>query len=78
MTVPHGGLEVAEAKRLKALDDENVRLKGLSDMLDNGALKDLLGKKRGQAKSCRPSSGIHRDGFRLTAPACSAPVGRAM
>ena len=43
----HGGLEVSEAKRLKALEDENNRLKRmLADaMLDNAALKDLLGKK---------------------------------
>jgi len=43
-----GGLEVSEAKRLKALEDENGRLKRmLADaMLDNAALKDLLGKKR--------------------------------
>ena len=42
-----GGLEVSEAKRLKALEDENAKLKRmLADaMLDNVALKDLLGKK---------------------------------
>jgi putative transposase len=42
-----GGLGVSEAKRLKALEDENLRLKRmLADaMLDNAALKDLLGKK---------------------------------
>ncbi len=43
----YGGLEVSEARRLKALEDENARLKRmLADaMLDNAALKDLLGKK---------------------------------
>ena len=42
-----GGLEVSDAKRLRALEDENGRLKRmLADaMLDNAALKDLLGKK---------------------------------
>ncbi len=42
-----GGLEVSEARRLKALEDENAKLKRmLADaMLDNLALKDLLGKK---------------------------------
>jgi putative transposase len=42
-----GGMDVSEAKRLKALEDENGRLKRmLADaMLDNAALKDLLGKK---------------------------------
>ena len=42
----YGGLEVSDAKRLKAMDDENRRLKKLlaEAMLDNAALKDLLGK----------------------------------
>ena len=43
----YGGLEVSEARRLKSLEDENRRLKKLlaESMLDNAALKDLLGKK---------------------------------
>ena len=42
----YGGLEVSDAKRLRAMDDENRRLKKLlaEAMLDNAALKDLLGK----------------------------------
>ena len=42
-----GGMDVSEARRLKALEDENTKLKRmLADaMLDNIALKDLLGKK---------------------------------
>jgi putative transposase len=42
-----GGLDVSDARRLKALENENSRLKRmLADaMLDNAALKDLLGKK---------------------------------
>jgi hypothetical protein len=46
--VKYGGLEVSEARRLKSLEDENRRLKKLlaEAMLDNVALKDLLGKKR--------------------------------
>jgi putative transposase len=42
-----GGLDVSEARRLRALEDENAKLKRmLADaMLDNVALKDLLGKK---------------------------------
>lgn len=42
-----GGMDVSEAKRLKALEDENRRLKKLlaESMLDNAALKDLLSKK---------------------------------
>ena len=43
----YGGLDVSEARRLKALEDEIAKLKRmLADaMLDNVALKDLLGKK---------------------------------
>ena len=42
-----GGMDVSEARRLKALKDENTRLKRLlaDAMLDNAALKDLVGKK---------------------------------
>jgi putative transposase len=42
----YGGLEVSEARRLKALEDENRQLKRLlaDAMLDNVALKDLLAK----------------------------------
>ena len=41
----YGGLELSEAK-LKALEDENAKLKRLlaEAMLDNAALKDLLRK----------------------------------
>ena len=43
----YGGLDVSEARKVKALEDENAKLKRmLADaMLDNVALKDLLGKK---------------------------------
>jgi putative transposase len=42
-----GGLEVSEARRLRALEAENAKLKRLlaDAMLDNVALKDLLGRK---------------------------------
>jgi putative transposase len=43
----YGGLEVPEAKRLKALEDENGKLKKLlaDSMLESAALKELRGKK---------------------------------
>ncbi|WP_425387998.1 IS3 family transposase [Azospirillum halopraeferens] len=43
----YGGLEVSEARRLKALEDENAHLKKLlaEAMLDNAILKDVAGKK---------------------------------
>jgi putative transposase len=42
----YGGLTVSDAVRLRALEDENRRLKKLlaESMLDVSALKDLLGK----------------------------------
>ena len=42
-----GGLDVSEARRLKALEDENAKLKRLlaDAMLDNAGLKDLLSRK---------------------------------
>ena len=43
----YGGVEVSEAKRLKALEDENAKLKKLlaEQMLDTAALRELLSKK---------------------------------
>ena len=42
-----GGLEVSDAKRLRALEDENGKLKRLlaEAIMDNAGLKDLLSKK---------------------------------
>jgi putative transposase len=43
----YGGLEVSESRRLKALEDENARLKKLlaEAMLDNAMLRDVAAKK---------------------------------
>ena len=43
----YGGMDVSDAKRLKALEDENARLKKLlaEQMLDNAILKDVAAKK---------------------------------
>jgi putative transposase len=42
-----GGMEVSDAKRLKALEDENNKLKRLlaDALLDNAALKDVVSRK---------------------------------
>ena len=42
----YGGMDVSDAQRLRALEDENSKLKRLlaDAMLDNIVLKDLLGK----------------------------------
>ena len=42
-----GGLDVSDAKRLKALEDENGKLKKLlaETMLDNAILKDINSRK---------------------------------
>ena len=41
-----GGIDVSEARRLKALEVENTRLKKLlaEQLLDNATLKEMLGK----------------------------------
>jgi putative transposase len=43
----YGGLNTTQAKKLKALEKENTRLKGLvADLsLDNAILKEVLSKK---------------------------------
>jgi putative transposase len=42
-----GGLDVSDARRLRALEDENAKLKKLlaEAMLDNAVLKDVAAKK---------------------------------
>jgi putative transposase len=43
----YGGLDVSDAKRLRALEEENAKLKRLlaEAMLDNAVLKDVASKK---------------------------------
>lgn len=43
----YGGLEVSDARRLRALEDENGKLKKLlaEAMLDNAILKDVAAEK---------------------------------
>lgn len=43
----YGGLEISDAKRLRALEAENRKLKQLlaDTMLENHAIKDVLSKK---------------------------------
>ena len=43
----YGGMDVSDARRLKALEDENSKLKKLlaETMLDNAILKDIAAKK---------------------------------
>jgi putative transposase len=42
-----GGMDVSDAKRLKALEEENSKLKRLlaEALLDNAALKDVVSRK---------------------------------
>ena len=43
----YGGMDVSDAQRLKALEDENMKLKKLlaDQMLEASALRELLSKK---------------------------------
>ena len=54
----YGGMEVSDAAKLKALEDENAKLKRLlaDQMLDNVVLKDLLGK----SSRHQPNGGMQR------------------
>ncbi len=57
-----GGMTVSDAKRLKALEDENAKLKKLlaEQMLDTAAMRELLsknGKARHEARSICASAG---------------------
>ena len=61
----YSGMTVSEAKRLKALEDENAKLKRLlaEQMLDIAAMKELLSKNgdaRREARGCRASEGPSR------------------
>lgn len=58
----YSGMSVPDVRRLKALEDENAKLKKLlaEQMLDAAAMKELLaknGRVRRQARSCRASAG---------------------
>lgn len=48
-------MDVSEAKRLKALEDENAKLKKLlaESMLDAAALRELLSKMYGPPRHCK-------------------------
>ena len=43
----YSGMDVSDARKLRSLEDENKRLKKLlaETMLENAAIKDVLGKK---------------------------------
>jgi len=47
LTTGFGGMDVSEAKRLRALEEENAKLKKLlaEQMLDAAALRELLSEK---------------------------------
>ena len=47
----YGGMDVSEAKRLKTLEDTKLKRLLADAMLDNAALKDLLGKNVWSASS---------------------------
>src|SRR6266481_5573002 len=72
----YGGLEVSDARRLKALEDENRRLKRLlaDSLLDNAALRLDVGARRPRAEPQEALSAVPRraaDG----APASRAQAG---
>ena len=69
----YGGMEVSDARRLKALEAENAKLKKLlaEQMLDVATLKEMLGKTseaRFEAASC--GLGHNREELFATAGLC--------
>ncbi|MER8448365.1 IS3 family transposase [Mesorhizobium sp. M1066] len=63
-----GGMDISEARRLKALEDENTRLKRLlaDAMLDNAALKDLGGKEMVTPAAKRKAVARLKEGFGMS------------
>ena len=57
-----GGMEVSDARRLKALEDENAKLKKLlaEAMLDNAMLKGVASKKPSKSTSCVHAASLRR------------------
>ena len=73
-----GGMDVSDAKRLRALEDENGKLKKLlaESMLNASALRELLGKNgraRRKARGCRSSADDVPDERASGGPAPSSP-----
>src|SRR5436190_24381457 len=64
----YGGMEVAEAKRLKALGAENAKLKKLlaDAILDNAALKDLPSKEMVMSTAKRSAAADPNGAHRMT------------
>ena len=62
-----GGMSVSEAQRLKALEDENRRLKSLlaDAMLDKAALNELLSKMYDLPRPSKGRLSRYDDGSRL-------------
>jgi len=58
----YGGLDVSDARRLKALEDENAKLKRLlaEAMLDNAMLKDIAAKNVWSAPALQGQSFYRR------------------
>src|SRR5918997_6659952 len=56
----YGGLDVSQARKLRALEDENTRLKKLlaEAMLDVAVLRDVTAKS-GDARDAQRSGGAH-------------------
>lgn len=68
----YGGMDVSDARKLKALEDENAKLKKLlaEQMLDNAILKDVAAKNGNarreagccgsclQSAWCEPAAGV--------------------
>jgi len=76
----YGGMEVSDAKKLKALDAENAKLKKLlaEQMMDVSTLKEMLGKTfEARFKTTRCGLGHDRETIHAEAGLCLGADGSA-
>ena len=75
----YGGLEVSDAKRLKALEEENRKLKKLlaEQMLDAATLREMLGKTLAQLPEEGRDLGHPAKSYSQRRPAADRPRARA-
>jgi putative transposase len=71
-----GGMDVSDAKRLRALEEENGKLKRLlaDSMLDNAALKDLLSKMYDPPCLCKGLRADDKQLHKCIRPLASGPL----
>lgn len=70
----YSGMDVSQARKLKALEDENARVKRLlaDAMLDNAVLREVAKKMYGLPRLASVSSGWQYSLRKCSRPVCGA------